>query len=100
MIVMMMKMITFFSLFRLQLSFSVYSLYMRRVGTKFLKCCSITLLGLFEINTGIVPFKVIAFGVYTLPSSFLLLLEISLVFAFLDAVQHCQQFGFTVRDIL
>jgi hypothetical protein len=27
-------------------------------------------LGLSEINTGIVAFKVIAFGVYTLPSEF------------------------------
>jgi hypothetical protein len=57
-------------------------------------------LGLSEINTGIVAFKVIAFGLYTLPSSFFLLLEISLVFPFLDAAQCCQHFGITVRDIL
>jgi hypothetical protein len=50
--------------------------------------------------TGIVAFKVIAFGVYTLPSSFFLLLAIFLVFPFLDAAQHCQQLGLTVRDIL
>jgi len=59
------KMITLCSLFRLQLSFSFYSLYMRSAGKKFPNCGSITVLGLSEINAGIV-----AFGVYTLPSSF------------------------------
>jgi hypothetical protein len=99
MIVMVIKMITLL-VFRLQLSFLVYSLHTRRSGKKFPNCGSIKLLGLFELNTSIVPFKLITFGVYTLPSSFLVLLEISLIFPFLDAVQHCQQFGFTVRDIL
>jgi len=61
---------------------------MRSAGKKFPNCGSITVLGLSEINTGIFAFKAIAFGVYTLPSSFFLLLEISLVFPFLDAAQR------------